>query len=86
MNGESYIYEHGAFKAHIVHQENEELYWERLRHQAALAAMSATMHNTIFAAELRKADNNGIGDMSKIVTKAAVIYADALIEKLKEGQ
>lgn len=59
-------------------------YWEKLRHQAALAAMSAIMNNGVFAGELRRPNNNGIDDMSNTITRAAVIYADKLIKKLKE--
>lgn len=59
-------------------------YWTRLEHQAAIAAMQGMMNNSYLAGEFRKDPNNGIEDMSKIITKAAAVYAHALVEKMKE--
>ena len=58
-------------------------YWEKLKHQYAGMAMQGLMTNSVLAAEFRKDPNNGIADMSNTITKAAVIYATALVEKLK---
>lgn len=59
-------------------------YWEKLLHQYAGMAMQGLMNNSYLAGEFRKDPNNGIEDMSKIITKAAVVYAHALVEKMKE--
>lgn len=59
-------------------------YWTRLEHQAAIAAMQGMLNNSYLAGEFRKDPNNGIEDMSKIITKAAAVYAHALVEKMKE--
>ena len=59
-------------------------YWTRLEHQAAIAAMPGMLNNSYLAGEFRKDPNNGIKDMSNIITKAAVVYAHALVEKMKE--
>ena len=59
-------------------------YWTRLEHQAAIAAMQGMLNNSYLAGEFRKDPNNGIKDMSNIITKAAVVYAHALVEKLEE--
>lgn len=61
-------------------------YWTRLEHTYAGMAMQGMMNNSYLAGEFRKDPNNGIEDMSKIITKAAVIYAHALVEKLKEKE
>lgn len=58
-------------------------YWEKLKHQYAGMAMQGLMTNSVLAAEFRKDPNNGIEDMSNTITRAAVVYATALIEKLK---
>ena len=59
-------------------------YWIRLEHQYAGMAMQGMMNNSYLAGEFRKDPNNGIEDMSKIITKAAAVYAHALVEKMKE--
>ena len=59
-------------------------YWTRLEHQYAGMAMQGMLNNSYLAGEFRKDPNNGIEDMSKIITKAAAVYAHALVEKLKE--
>lgn len=59
-------------------------YWDRFEHQAAIAAMQGMLNNSYLAGEFRKDPNNGIEDMSKIITKAAAVYAHALVEKMKE--
>ena len=59
-------------------------YWDKLLHQYAGMAMQGLMNNSYLAGEFRKDPNNGIEDMSKIITKAAVVYAHALVEKMKE--
>lgn len=61
-------------------------YWTRLEHQYAGMAMQGMMNNSYLAGEFRKDPNNGIEDMSKIITKAAAVYAHALVEKLKEKE
>lgn len=63
--------------------KDEPDYWEKLKHQAAIAAMQGMMNNSFLVGEFKKDPNNGISDMSNIITKAAVIYATALVEKLK---
>ena len=59
-------------------------YWTKLEHQYAGMAMQGMMNNSYLAGEFRKDPNNGIEDMSKIITKAAAVYAHALVEKMKE--
>lgn len=59
-------------------------YWTRLEHQAAITAMQGLLNNSYLAGEFRRDPNNGIEDMSKIITKAAAVYAHALMEKMKE--
>lgn len=59
-------------------------YWTRLEHQYARMAMQGMLNNSYLAGEFRKDPNNGIEDMSKIITKAAAVYAHALVEKMKE--
>jgi hypothetical protein len=61
-------------------------YWTRLEHTYAGMAMQGMMNNSYLAGEFRKDPNNGIEDMSKIITKAAAVYAHALVEKLKEKE
>ena len=61
-------------------------YWTRLEHQAAIAAMQGMLNNSYLAGEFRKDPNNGIEDMSKIITKAAAVYAHALVEKMKNKE
>ena len=60
-------------------------YWTRLEHQYAGMAMQGMLNNSYLAGEFRKDPNNGIEDMSKIITKAAAVYAHALVEKMKEA-
>ena len=59
-------------------------YWTRLEHQYAGMAMQGMLNNSYLAGEFRKDPNNGIKDMSNIITKAAAVYAHALVEKMKE--
>lgn len=61
-------------------------YWTRLEHQYAGMAMQGMLNNSYLAGEFRKDPNNGIEDMSKIITKAAVVYAHALVEKYKKEE
>ena len=62
-----------------------EFYWEKLKHQYAGMAMQGLLNNSLLAGELKKDPNNGIAEMSNTITKAAVIYATALVEKLKNS-
>lgn len=66
--------------------ENTEVidYWTRLEHQYAGMAMQGMLNNSYLAGEFRKDPNNGIKDMSNIITKAAIVYAHALVQKMKE--
>lgn len=59
-------------------------YWTRLEHAYAGMAMQGMLNNSYLAGEFRKDPNNGIEDMSKIITKTAAVYARALVEKMKE--
>lgn len=61
-------------------------YWTRLEHQAAIAAMQGMLNNSYLAGEFRKDPNNGIADMSKIITKAAAVYAHNLVDKYKKEE
>ena len=70
----------------IVQKSDEPDYWTRLEHQAAIAAMQGILNNSYLAGEFRKDPNNGIEDMSKIITKAAAVYAHALVEKYKKEE
>ena len=47
-------------------------YWTRLEHQYVGMAMQGMMNNSYLAGEFRKDPNNGIEDMSKIITKAEI--------------
>ena len=67
----------------IVLDNGDPDYWDKLLHQYAGMAMQGMLNNSYLAGEFRKYPNNGIEDMSKIITKAAVVYATALVEKLK---
>ena len=58
-------------------------YWTRLEHQYAGMAMQGLLNNSLLAGELKKDPNNGVAEMSNTITKAAVVYATALVEKLK---
>ena len=58
-------------------------YWEKLKHQYAGMAMQGLLNNSLLAGELKKDPNNGIAEMSNTITKAAVVYATALVERLK---
>lgn len=62
---------------------NDPDYWDKLLHQYAGMAMQGLLNNSLLAGELKKDPNNGIAEMSNTITKAAVIYATALVEKLK---
>lgn len=64
-------------------EQFDDLYWEKLKHQAAISAMSGLMTNSFLAEGFKKNPNNGIEDMSIIITRAAVVYATKLVEKLK---
>lgn len=66
--------------------EDDPDYWTRLEHQYAGMAMQGMLNNSYLAGEFRRDPNNGIEDMSKIITKAAAVYAHALVEKLKEKE
>lgn len=66
-----------------IYQDSPD-YWTRLEHQYAGMAMHGMLNNSYLAGEFRKDPNNGIEDMSKIITKAAAVYAHALVEKMKE--
>ena len=67
-----------------IKDDNIPDYWTRLKHQYAGMAMQGLLCNRILAGELVKDNNNGIKDMSEVISKAAVVYATALVEKLKE--
>ena len=67
-----------------IYDELDEVYWKNLEHQYAGMAMQGMLNNSYLAGEFRKDPNNGIKDMSKIITKAAAVYAHALVEKMKE--
>lgn len=71
---------------HLEGIECDPDYWTRLEHQYAGMAMQGLLNNRILAGESVKANNNGIKDMSEVITRAAVVYATALVEKLKEEQ
>ena len=64
----------------------DEDYWTRLEHQYAGMAMQGMLNNSYLAGEFRRDPNNGIEDMSKIITKAAAVYAHALVEKYKKEE
>ena len=64
----------------------EPTYWQKLKHTYAGMAMQGMLNNSYLAGEFRKDPNNGIEDMSKIITKAAAVYAHALVEKMKNKE
>ena len=72
------------FELSFLPEDGTPDYWTRLEHTYAGMAMQGMMNNSYLAGEFRKDPNNGIEDMSKIITKAAAVYAHALVEKMKE--
>ena len=66
-----------------LYDELDDVYWANMKHQYAGMAMQGLLNNSLLAGELKKDPNNGIAEMSNTITKAAVIYATALVEKLK---
>ena len=94
VTNNGYFHSSGSLDFETITQEKNDVkekslpkdepdYWEKLKHQAAIAAMQGMMNNSFLVGEFKKDPNNGISDMSNIITKAAVIYATALVEKLK---
>ena len=77
---------HSIEEFEFPHDNPSSDYWEKLKHQAAVAAMQGMLCNRILAGELVKDNNNGIKDMSEVISKAAVVYATTLVEKLKESK
>lgn len=60
-------------------------YWEKLKHQYAGMAMQGMLSNAIGFDEVRRqAAENGISNLITLIAGAAMDYATALIEKLKE--
>lgn len=61
-------------------------YWKTLRTQAAIAAMQGMLSNpdTFNQYANNKAYGKKIGSIEKVIALASVMYADALIEQLKE--
>ena len=66
-----------------LYDELDDVYWANMKHQYAGMAMQGMLNNSYLAGEFRKDPNNGIAEMSNTITKAAVVYATALVEKLK---
>ena len=66
-----------------LYDELDDVYWANMKHQYAGMAMQGLLNNSLLAGELKKDPNNGIAEMSNTITKAAVVYATALVEKLK---
>ena len=59
-------------------------YWEKLKHQYAGMAMQGMLSNAVGFDEVRKqAYNSGIDNLIVLITDAAVDYATALVNKLK---
>ena len=82
VTGEHYM----DFELSFLPEDGTPDYWTRLEHQYAGMAMQGMMNNSYLAGEFRKDPNNGIEDMSKIITKAAAVYAHALVEKMKNKE
>ena len=69
-----------------IHEEitNTPDYWTRLEHQYAGMAMQGMLSNAIGFDEVRRqADKNGISNLIPLIAGAAMDYATALVEKLK---
>ena len=79
-------YQHSYYAEELEGVENSLDYWTRLEHTYAGMAMQGMLNNSYLAGEFRKDPNNGIEDMSKIITKAAAVYAHALVEKMKGNE
>ena len=59
-------------------------YWEKLKHQYAGMAMQGMLSNAIGFDEVRKqAAESGIDNLITLIAGAAMDYATALVEKLK---
>lgn len=85
ISDEGVHYSRHALSFKIDDERDEQSdYWTRLEHQYAGMAMQGMLNNSYLAGEFRRDPNNGIEDMSKIITKAAAVYAHALVEKMKE--
>lgn len=70
-----------------LYDELDDVYWENLKHQAAVSAMQGMLSNAVGFDEVRKqAAENGIDNLITLITGAAIDYANALVEKLKEGK
>lgn len=61
----------------------EPTYWQKLEHQAAIAAMQGMLNNSLLIASLLKV-NKSHEDIVIEVTDTAIRYAHALVEKMKE--
>lgn len=87
-DGFAYIQDDGetVYEFHELEILDDPNYWTRLEHQYAGMAMQGMLNNSYLAGEFRKDPNNGIEDMSKIITKAAAVYAHALVEKYKKEE
>ncbi|MBR5499645.1 MAG: hypothetical protein IKV75_05750, partial [Bacteroidales bacterium] len=60
-------------------------YWDKLLHQYAGMAMQGMLSNAIGFDEVRKqAAESGIDNLITLIAGAAMDYATALVEKLKE--
>ena len=60
-------------------------YWEKLRHEYAGMAMQGMLSNAVgFDAVRKEAADNGINNLIDLIAGAAIDYATALVNKLKE--
>ena len=75
-NGETYF----SQSLHFI--EDEPDYWEKLKHQAAIAAMQGMLSNSAYMENFVKYAVEGESLVS-VTTQNAFDYATALIEKLK---
>ena len=57
-------------------------YWEKLKHQAAIAAMQSYISNNVYLREIREMCKTP-NEMRELVADLSVLLATALVEKLK---
>lgn len=73
-------------EVNIMNGDFSEAYWRNLHHKATIAAMTAMLGNPTTFDQLEADDRyKKIGDKPKVIAIASLIYADELVEKLRES-
>ena len=76
---------HEAYEIDIVSEVIQPDYWEKLKHQAAIAAMQGMLSNSDYIERFTAHTVDGISFVDDL-TSYANDYATALVEKLKNEQ